>query len=110
MEFRQSRCATNFSCILTTSKHAVFFDFYYLNERSSKDTSSKRKSIGRERADSLPHSGIGAALRYFKGSISFDYLMWKMSWTNYMLLMASIQGADDNEKEVIEVKDSDDIF
>lgn len=33
-----------------------------------------------------------------------------MSWTNYMLLMASIQGADDNEKEVIEVKDSDDIF
>ena len=36
--------------------------------------------------------------------------MWQCTWTNYMLYMASINNGSKEEKEVIEVKDSDDIF
>jgi hypothetical protein len=63
-------------------------------------------------AESLPHYNIGSALRYFKGSMNENAIKWSITWSNYMLYIASIPESPDlaeNNKK-IEVKDADEIF
>lgn len=90
---------------------AAFFQFYCLGEGDSKDTNAKRKSIRRERADSLPHSSLGAALRYFKGAFTHYTLGWECTWDNYMLFMASIERHDEKDNTLATiVKDAAEVF
>ena len=62
-------------------------------------------------AESLPHYNIGSALKYFKGSMTENDIKWSLTWSNYMLYIATIPDSPEaEEKKPIEVKDSDDIF
>jgi hypothetical protein len=63
-------------------------------------------------AESLPHYNIGSALKYFKGSMTENDIKWSVTWSNYMLYIASIpESPEETEKyKGIEVKDADEIF
>lgn len=49
-------------------------------------------------------------LKYSEGSWSEWDAKWKLTWSNYILYLASIPRHEGEKKEQIEVKDSDDIF